>query len=108
MNKLSKIVSALPLLVAAAAVSAGTENAEGQQVYEKNCARCHDTGRMGAPMLEELSDWTDPSALVWSDVHLQHLDDGFLRSADDDAKKGISAGQMEAATNYIVSILGKK
>ena len=48
---------------------------------------------------------------VWnilvSDVHEQHLDDGFL-GAPGDAENGITADQMEAATNYMVSIVSKK
>ena len=55
-----------------------------------------------------MSEWSDPSQILWSDIHLQHLDEGFLRDAAEDAKKGISAAQMEAATNYMVSIVSGK
>ena len=108
MNRLPMIISALPLLFVAGAAVADADNAEGRLVYETSCARCHDSGKMGAPMLDDMSEWTDRTAMLWSDVHLQHLDDGLLRSADKDAKKGITAEQMEAATNYMVSIVSKK
>lgn len=108
MNRISTIMSALFFLAVAGGASAEPDNAEGLKVYETSCARCHDSGKMGAPVLDDMSEWTDRTAMLWSDVHLQHLDDGLLRSADKDAKKGITAEQMEAATNYMVSIVSKK
>ncbi|MEE4146275.1 MAG: cytochrome c [Halieaceae bacterium] len=109
MNKPSMTIAALCLLATAGTASAEADNTDaGRQVYEATCSRCHDSGKMGAPVLEDPSEWTDHSAVVWSDVHAQHLDDGYVRDAAEDAKKGITAAQMEAATNYIVSIIGKK
>lgn len=80
---------------------------DGKQVYENSCASCHDSGKKGAPMLDDMEEWEDRTQLLWTDVHEQHMDDGFL-GAPDDAKKGITAEQMEAATNYMVSIVSQK
>jgi len=81
---------------------------DGKAVYEASCSRCHDSGKMGAPMLDDMSEWTDRTQILWSDVHEQHVDDGLLDTPEDDPEKGISAAQMEAATNYMVSIVHKK
>lgn len=80
---------------------------DGKQAYEDSCAACHDSGKKGAPMLDDMEEWTDRTELLWTDVHEQHLDDGFLGEPGD-ADNGITAEQMEAATNYMVSIVSKK
>ena len=79
---------------------------DGKQVYEDSCASCHDSGKKGAPMLDDMEEWEDRTELLWSDVHEQHMDDGFLGEPGD-ADNGISAQQMEAATNYMMSIVSK-
>ncbi len=101
-------LAAACLLVAAGTVNAETDNEVGKQVYETTCARCHDSGTMGAPVLDDMEEWTDRTQLLWSDVHSQHLEDGFLKTAEKDKKKGVTAEQMEAATNYMVSIVTPK
>tara|TARA_R110001599_G_scaffold353688_1_gene595333 strand:- start:15681 stop:15998 length:318 start_codon:yes stop_codon:yes gene_type:complete len=98
-------IAAIFLLVTAGATAYAAE--DGKQVYENTCAQCHDSGKKGAPMLDDMEEWTDRTQLLWSDVHEQHLDDGFL-GAPGDADKGVTADQMEAATNYMVSIVSKK
>lgn len=95
-------------LVAGAVYAQGNNMEAGKQVYEKSCARCHNTGKMGAPELDDMAEWADRGQMLWSDVHLQHLDEGFLRDAADDSKKGITQEQMEAANNYMVFITTKK
>lgn len=109
MNKPSMTLAAICLLATAGTASAEADNMDaGRQVYEASCARCHDSGKMGAPVLDDMSEWTDRTQILWSDVHEQHLDDGFLSEAAEDSKKGITAAQMEQATNYMVSIVTKK
>lgn len=108
MHKPVTNIAALFLVAAASAVSVAAAAADGQQVYEATCSRCHDTGKMGAPVLAELSDWTDYTDVVWSDVYQLHLEDGMLRTVEDDPQKGISEEQMEAATSYIMSVVNKK
>lgn len=109
MNKTSKMLAAVCLLATAGTASAEADNMDaGRQVYEASCSRCHDSGKMGAPVLDDMSEWTDRTQILWSDVHEQHLDDGFLHDAAENPKKGVTAEQMEAATNYMVSIVSKK
>ena len=109
MNKPSMTLAAICLLATAGTASAEADNMDaGRQVYEATCARCHDSGKMGAPVLEDASEWPDHAGIVWSDVHAQHLEDGFVYDAAENAKKGITAAQMEAGTRYIVSVISKE
>jgi cytochrome c5 len=106
MYKPSMHIAAFFLLVTTGMGAYAAE--DGKQTYEDSCSSCHDSGKKGAPMLDDMDEWTDRTQLLWSDVQEQHLDDGFLSTTDDDPKKGITAAQMEAATNYMVSIVSKK
>ena len=105
MLKHSTHIAAIFLLVTAG--TTGYTAPDGKQVYEDSCSGCHDSGKKGAPMLDDMEDWVDPTELLWSDVHEQHLDDGFLGEPGD-ADNGVTPEQMEAATNYIVSTVSKK
>jgi cytochrome c5 len=105
MYKSSMHLAAIFLLTTASMTSYAAD--DGKQVYEDSCAACHDSGKKGAPMLDDMEEWTDRTQLLWTDVHEQHLDDGFL-GAPGDPKNGITAEQMEAGTNYMVSIVGQQ
>ncbi|MEZ5503799.1 MAG: cytochrome c [Halioglobus sp.] len=105
MLKTSKSVAVI-FLCAAASCASADDMTSGKALYDKNCAKCHDTGKMGAPVLNDMPEWADRSNILWSDVHEQHLDDGLLRDASKDPE-GITAADMEAATNYMISIISK-
>ncbi|MEZ5503798.1 MAG: c-type cytochrome [Halioglobus sp.] len=90
----------------------GTANADttpdGKQVYDKVCSHCHDTGKMGAPLLSEPADWEDyDRPIVAADVHAMHIEDGLLREPGEDSDKSVTDAEMEAATAYIVSEISK-
>ncbi|MEZ5501288.1 MAG: c-type cytochrome [Halioglobus sp.] len=100
---------ALSLLVAVGTAYAEGDSMEmGATVYKASCASCHDAGTNGAPTVSDMSEWTDRTPLLWSDVQLQHQQLGFLASAEKDAKSGITPEQMEAANNYMVSMAATK
>ena len=109
MDKSSLNMAALCLLAAAGTAYADADKMQvGKQVYEASCSHCHDSGKEGAPVLADMVEWTDRTQILWSDVHLQHVDDGFFKDPGDGSMQEITADQMEAATNYMVSIAGKK
>ena len=109
MKNLLLEAAAVSLLVAAGAASAQSDSLEaGKKVYEAHCIKCHDNGKMGAPVLSDASEWAELTQIPWSEVHALHLEDGLLTDAADDPAKGITAEQMEAATAYILSIVTKK
>ena len=103
MIKTSINLAAVSLLVAAGAVNAEADNAAGKQVYETSCARCHDSGTMGAPVTGDQDDWAEHTQLVPSDVHSMHLEDGYVKTVEKDKKKGVTEEQMDAAIKYILS-----
>ena len=58
MKKLLLEAAATSLLVAAGAASAQSDSLEaGKKVYEAHCVQCHDSGKMGAPVLSDASVW---------------------------------------------------
>jgi len=109
MKKLLLEAATISLLVAAGAASAQSDSLEaGKKVYEAHCVQCHDSGKMGAPVLSDASAWEGLTEIPWSEAHALHLEDGLVTDAADDPAKGITAEQMDAATNYILSIVKKK
>ena len=96
-------VATLGLLALTGAVNA---QADGVEVYDAKCARCHNSGTMGAPLLEDPSEWPDLSEFSAADVQAQHLDDGYLRGPED-AKRGVTTQQMEEAVSYVKSTVTK-
>lgn len=108
MNKPSMTLAAICLLATTGTANAEADMDAGRQVYEATCSRCHDSGKMGAPVLDDPSEWAEHTEIVSSDVLAMHLEDGFLHDAAENPEKGVTAEQMEAGTNYIVSVISKK
>jgi cytochrome c5 len=48
----------------------------GLAVYSAHCARCHDSGKFGAPTLKDVDEWDDRS-FHWSSVLAEHVRRGF-------------------------------
>ena len=106
MHKLILPAALLGFMAAGAAHAAdtGPSMEEGKQIYDKTCSSCHKTGKMGAPVAGSAEDWADLEQTSWTDALAEHLDEGFLKTADKDPKKGVTEQQMEAAVAYIESL----
>ena len=95
----------LGLLAASSRVFAETDNmAEGRKVFESICARCHESGIMGAPVVGNPEEWENMAKVVWSDVKLQHLENGYLRDA---GKIAVTDRDVEVATGYMLTLTQK-
>jgi cytochrome c5 len=95
----------LALLAASTPVFAETDDmAEGRKVFESVCARCHESGIMGAPVVGNPEEWEDAGKVVWSDVKFQHLENGYLREA---GKKAVTDHDVEVATGYMLTLTQK-
>ena len=86
-----------------AAVAAGSSRLElGHQNHLEVCARCHDSGVDGAPVIGEPGDWTARSHL-WQSVLFKHAESGYLdmpAQAGSDGKPGADA--VNAAAEYML------
>jgi cytochrome c5 len=49
----------------------------GEAAYQQSCARCHETGKHGAPRAGHPEDWEVRSSL-WQAVLMEHAKKGFL------------------------------
>lgn len=49
----------------------------GLQVYQVYCQECHDTGKGGAPELEDTDEW-DERSFEWKAIMTNHARHGFL------------------------------
>ncbi len=95
----------LTLVAASTPIFAETEDmAEGRKVFESICARCHESGIMGAPVVGNPEEWEDAGKVVWSDVKFQHLENGYLRDA---GKKAVTDHDVEVATGYMLTLTQK-
>ncbi len=49
----------------------------GMHIYNAFCAECHETGKNGAPGLDDVDEW-DLRAMQWSSVLKEHVNNGFM------------------------------
>jgi cytochrome c5 len=66
---------------------------DGKRSYELICAKCHETGVEGAPIVGDKDDWADRSHL-WEAVLTEHAKKGYLKMP--------ARGDADYATDYDV------
>ena len=76
--------------------------ADGKRIYETACARCHDTGALGAPVLGRTGDWQDRSSL-WEAVLFEHANSGYLAMPAQSGEGGLSEYDVDAASEYLLT-----
>lgn len=93
------------MTAAAMLLFAGQACADGKEVYEQVCAKCHRTGLMGAPKAGNTAAW---ESRVKSG--LQTLYDSALNGKNEMPPKGgkerLSAEEVKAAVEYLVGLAG--
>lgn len=94
MNKFALTITASTLLALPAALSADP-TAEGKAAYEAACARCHDTGIMGAPAVDDAAAWAERQPPGEAALE-HHAEKGLLRGGVDDSAR--------AAAEYMKSL----
>lgn len=78
----------------------------GREVYHAACARCHDEGVDGAPVIERPADWENRSRL-WQALLFGHAERGYLEmpaQAGKESALGLSEEEVGAAAEYMLSI----
>ncbi len=101
------------ILIAAFSLAAcagnGTGNASengdiavsGATAYQENCARCHDTGKQGAPRMGNPDDWEVRSSL-WQAVLMEHAKDGFFDMPARGGDPELPDDVINAAAQYML------
>jgi len=80
---------------------AATVDLSGQEAYEQYCAKCHDTGEQGAPIVGKHSDWVDRSKL-WQAVLMDHAKSGYLGMPAKGGSEELSEKSVDAAVQYML------
>lgn len=78
----------------------------GREIYQAACARCHDEGVDGAPVIERPADWENRSRL-WQALLFGHAERGYLAmpaQAGEESALGLSEEEVGAAAEYMLSI----
>ena len=93
------------LSVAGVLVFAGHAYADGKDVYEQVCSKCHRTGLLGAPVAGNKAAW-EPRAKAGKDT----LYESSLNGKNDMPPKGgndrLSAENVKAAVDYLLRLAG--
>lgn len=72
----------------------------GQQVYDKYCTACHTAGVMGAPKMNEASDWEERLDKGMETV-LKHAVEGFNAMPPKGTCSDCSEEEIQAAIDYM-------
>jgi len=104
MNRLFLFALCLTFLLATAATAAESSD-QGQQVYQKTCSACHDSGLAGAPKFGDEEAWEERLE-KGMDTLVMHAINGFQGDAGIMPAKGgnaaLSDAEVEAAVRYMV------
>jgi cytochrome c5 len=107
MKKTILPVTILPLLLSACApaqpskaVAHKPDFQHGSRVYLAHCGECHDSGRLGAPTLDDVENW-DERSLPWKSVLTDHAGKGFLRMPAKGGKPGLTERDIADAVYYM-------
>jgi cytochrome c5 len=73
----------------------------GRETYEEICARCHDEGVDGAPVIGNRETWSDRSQL-WSVVLTEHAKAGYLEMPARGGVGELTDEEIEAAGEYML------
>ena len=74
---------------------------DGEAIYRFACARCHDNGQGGAPVIGDRTGWSRRSGL-WEAVLLEHADQGYLSMPASGGDSRLTDYDVEVAAEYIL------
>lgn len=73
----------------------------GEAAYSENCAGCHETGMLGAPVAGDAADWGDRSQL-WDAVLLDHAITGYFEMPAKGGRADLPDEVVRAAAEYML------
>lgn len=75
----------------------------GADAYEQQCAGCHETGMMGAPVVGNQDDWNDRSKL-WEAVIKAHARNGYLDMPAKGGRPDLPDETIDAAVEHMLRL----
>jgi cytochrome c5 len=75
----------------------------GADAYMAQCAGCHETGLMGAPIVGDKAYW-DSRSRLWQSVLVDHATTGYLDMPARGGRPDLSDATIEAAVEYMLAI----
>lgn len=103
----STALTSLVVLLAACAPSQPDEQIahkpdfqRGMRIYLANCSECHDTGKRGAPTLDDEEDW-DERAWRWQSLLKDHATKGFMDMPAKGGKNRLTDRDVSDALYYM-------
>ncbi|MDH3615992.1 MAG: c-type cytochrome [Gammaproteobacteria bacterium] len=73
----------------------------GEAAYNENCAGCHETGMLGAPIAGDAADWGGRSQL-WDAVLLDHAITGYFEMPAKGGRADLPDDVVRAAAEYML------
>lgn len=73
----------------------------GETAYNENCAGCHETGMMGAPIAGDAADWGARSQL-WDAVLLDHAITGYFEMPAKGGRVDLPDKVVKSAAEYML------
>ena len=73
----------------------------GEDAYRQFCARCHDSGKDGAPVVGNRVDWAERPKL-WQAVAMEHAKSGYFEMPARGGNACISDETTTAAAEYML------
>lgn len=81
------------------------ESLAGDEVYRNNCAACHDSGAMQAPMISDAASWDERLAQD-TETLVRHAIEGIGQMPARGGNPGLSDGDVERAVEYMLEEVG--
>lgn len=79
------------------------QTVSGQQLYQKQCRLCHDSGLLNAPTLSDKADWQQRRQAGIETLY-QHAIHGYNKMPAQ-VSGNVSADEVKAAVDYMLSAL---
>jgi len=73
----------------------------GEAAYNENCAGCHETGMLGAPIAGDAADWGARSQL-WDAVLLDHAITGYFEMPAKGGRVDLPDNVVKSAAEYML------
>ena len=82
---------------------ADTPVISGEEAYEQQCAGCHETGMLGAPVVGDKESWEERSKL-WQAVIMSHARNGYFDMPAKGGRPDLPDETIDAAVEHMLKL----